>query len=72
MLVVSLRGVNLTYSLQAGSSVENGARSKYKPLYFDRAPFSTEEPACRLVSLRANLHGTTLSHATTAYDRPTT
>ena len=23
-------------------------------------------------SLRADLHGTTLSHATTAYDRPTT
>ena len=52
-------------SLQAGSSVENGARSKYKglvtsqegksrlvtkPLYFDRAPFSTEEPACMLLS----------------------
>ena len=47
-------------SLQAGSSVENGARSKHPlPLKmargrnirrgcFERAPFSTEEPACRL------------------------
>ena len=41
-------------SLQAGSSVENGARSKYKglasyqALIFQPRSISTEEPACRL------------------------
>ena len=56
--VIEFHCVRYKPSLQAGSSVENGARSKYKglvnslvtkPLYFDRAPFSTEEPACRLL-----------------------
>ena len=63
-----LRGLSVSpCSLQAGSSVENVARSKYKGLvtshealifrpraifngrgYFERATFSTQEPACRL------------------------
>ena len=42
-----------TFAGVLGYSIENGARSKYKALvtssYFDRAPFSTEEPPCRSV-----------------------
>ena len=39
-----------------------------------RKPCSTSEqhPYYGSGCLRADLHGTTLSHATTAYDRPTT
>ena len=32
-----------------------------KPLYFDRAPFSTEEPACRLLEAHQAIISFTLS-----------